>query len=242
MLTVWGLYCQLEKHLKDALGKQVTGLNFVRGLPANALDFSQSSCVANLYCFLMNKPPASRNRIRIIGGDWRSRQLQFPDAPGLRPTPDRVRETLFNWWQYTIIGKRCLDLFAGSGALGFEALSRGASVVVALETDSGVASSLRSNAKLLGTDTLTVMQHDALQWLAQPATQQFDLAFVDPPFAANLHERCCELLQQNGWLAPGAQIYLEAGNDLGELTLPCAWQLIRQKRAGDVHYGLATLS
>jgi 16S rRNA (guanine966-N2)-methyltransferase len=198
--------------------------------------------MARLYCFLMSKIPASRNRIRIIGGDWRSRQLQFPAAPDLRPTPDRVRETLFNWWQYTIIGKRCLDLFAGSGALGFEALSRGASIVVALETDSSVVSSLRSNAKLLGTDKLVVGQHDALQWLSQPATQQFDYVLVDPPFAANLHARCCELLQQNGWLAPGAQIYLEAGNDLGELTLPSKWQLIRQKRAGDVYYGLATLS
>lgn len=187
----------------------------------------------------MAAPNNKRNRVRIIGGDWRSRVLQFPDAPDLRPTPDRVRETLFNWLQFNIVGARCLDLFAGSGALGFEALSRGASAVTALETNSGVAGTLRENARLLGTDRLQVIQQDAIRWLDQPALQQFSVVFLDPPFTANLHQRCCELLQQHGWLAPKACIYLESGESLAMIQLPANWQLDRHKRAGDVHYGLA---
>lgn len=186
--------------------------------------------------------PHNRNRVRIIGGDWRSRVLQFPDAPGLRPTPDRVRETLFNWLQLRIVGARCLDLFAGSGALGFEALSRGAASVTALETATAVAASLRHNANLLGSDRMQLLQQDALQWLDKPALQQFDIVFVDPPFADNAHARCCALLQQNGWLAPGALIYLEAGSSLAALALPAAWRLTRHKQAGDVHYGLAEVA
>ena len=187
----------------------------------------------------MSPDPNNRNRVRIIGGDWRSRVLQFPDAPDLRPTPDRVRETLFNWLQFSTVGAHCLDLFAGSGALGFEALSRGASSVTALETHTQAASNLRQNARLLGTDKLNVVQQDALRWLDQPATQKFSVVFLDPPFSANLHQRCCELLQQHCWLAPNASIYLESGESLALLKLPAGWQLDRHKRAGDVHYGLA---
>ena len=188
---------------------------------------------------LPNRNPPNRNRVRIIGGEWRSRLLQFPDAPGLRPTPDRVRETLFNWLQLRIVGAHCLDLFAGSGALGFEALSRGASGVTALETATPVAAALRQNASLLGSDRLQLLQQDALHWLDKPASQLFDVVFVDPPFADNSHARCCDLLQQNGWLAPGALVYLEAGQPLTTLALPTAWQLTRHKQAGDVYYGLA---
>jgi 16S rRNA (guanine966-N2)-methyltransferase len=191
---------------------------------------------------LPNRNTHNRNRVRIIGGDWRSRVLQFPDAPGLRPTPDRVRETLFNWLQLRIVGAHCLDLFAGSGALGFEALSRGAASVTALETATAVAAALRHNTSLLGSDRLQLLQQDALDWLDKPASQLFDIVFVDPPFADNAHARCCELLQQNGWLAPGALIYLEAGESLAKLTLPTAWQLTRHKQAGDVHYGLAEVA
>ena len=187
----------------------------------------------------MSPAPSNRNRVRIIGGDWRSRVLQFPDAPDLRPTPDRVRETLFNWLQFSTVGAHCLDLFAGSGALGYEALSRGASSVTALETHTQAASNLRQNARLLGTDKLNVVQQDALRWLDQPASQKFSVVFLDPPFSANLHQCCCELLQQHGWLAPNASIYLESGESLALLKLPTGWQLDRHKRAGDVHYGLA---
>ena len=186
-------------------------------------------------------PNSTRNRVRIIGGEWRSRVLQFNDAPGLRPTPDRVRETLFNWLQEHIHGARCLDLFAGSGALGFEALSRGAASVVALETSAIAITALRQNISLLATDRLHLIQQDALRWLDTAATQQFDIVFVDPPFADNAHERCCALLQQHGWLAPGAMVYLEAGSSLAALALPPAWQLTRHKQAGDVHYGLAAI-
>lgn len=191
---------------------------------------------------LPNRNAQNRNRVRIIGGDWRSRVLQFPDAPGLRPTPDRVRETLFNWLQLRIHGAHCLDLFAGSGALGFEALSRGAASATALESAAVVAAALRHNAGLLGSDRLQIVQQDALRWLDKPATQQFDIVFVDPPFADNSHARCCELLQQHGWLAPGALVYLEAGSSLLALALPPAWQLTRHKQAGDVHYGLAEVT
>jgi len=191
---------------------------------------------------LPNRNPQHRNRVRIIGGDWRSRVLQFPDAPGLRPTPDRIRETLFNWLQLRIVGAHCLDLFAGSGALGFEALSRGAASVTALETAAAVATALRHNASLLGSDRLQLVQQDALRWLDKPASQQFDIVFVDPPFADNAHARCCELLQHYGWLAPGALVYLEAGSNLAALALPPNWQLTRHKQAGDVQYGLAAVS
>lgn len=184
-------------------------------------------------------PNSARNRVRIIGGEWRSRVLQFPDAPGLRPTPDRVRETLFNWLQQRIHGARCLDLFAGSGALGFEALSRGAASVVSLETSTAAAAALRQNIALLATDRLQLIPQDALRWLDTAATQQFDIVFVDPPFADNAHVRCCALLQQHGWLAAGALVYLEAGSSLSALPLPPTWQLTRHKQAGDVHYGLA---
>ncbi len=186
----------------------------------------------------MATPINKRNRVRIIGGEWRSRVLQFPDAPGLRPTPDRVRETLFNWLQFSVVGTRCLDLFAGSGALGFEALSRGAAAVTALETDTAAAAALRQNATLLGTDKLQVIQQDAVRWLSQPAPHQFDLVLVDPPFAANLHQRCFELLHEHGWLAKNARVYLEAGQALASMPMPTGWQLERHKQAGDVHYGL----
>jgi 16S rRNA (guanine966-N2)-methyltransferase len=186
-----------------------------------------------------DKPPTSRNRLRIIGGDWRSRILQFADAPGLRPTPDRIRETLFNWLQFRITGARCVDLFAGSGALGFEALSRGASHVTALELDAGAASAIGNNAGMLGTSGLELLRQDALQWLGRSnGGQPFDIAFIDPPFASKLQPEICRLLDINGWLKPGALVYVEAAEPLESLALPAGWSLLRSKRAGEVHYGL----
>jgi 16S rRNA (guanine966-N2)-methyltransferase len=185
----------------------------------------------------------SRNRLRIIGGDWRSRVVVFADAPDLRPTPDRVRETLFNWLQPTLAGAKCLDLFAGSGVLGFEALSRGASSVTALELDPKASAAIRANMAALQTDKLKIEQRNGLEWLhANTQQQRFDVVFLDPPFAENLHADCCKLLHEQQWLAPSALVYLESGASLEKITLPQGWQLIRHKRAGAVHYGLAAAS
>jgi len=185
---------------------------------------------------------AGRNRVRIIGGDWRSRVLTFADVPDLRPTPDRVRETLFNWLQATIVGARCLDLFAGSGALGFEALSRGATRVVALELDPNAAAAIRANAETLNTGKLELVQKSAPLWLqANTSAVQFDVVFVDPPYQAGLYQPCLELLQQQKWLAPGALLYVEADQSLDTLGLPQDWELVKHKRAGGVHFGLCRL-
>jgi 16S rRNA (guanine966-N2)-methyltransferase len=184
----------------------------------------------------------STNRLRIIGGDWRSRVVVFADAPDLRPTPDRVRETLFNWLQPTLVGANCLDLFAGSGVLGFEALSRGAAAVTALELDPHAVAAIRANIDTLQTDRLRLEQGNGRDWLRDNARQQrFDVVFLDPPFADNLHAECCHLLQQQQWLAPSAVVYLESGSSLEDIALPEGWQLIRHKRAGAVYYGLAAL-
>ncbi len=182
----------------------------------------------------------TRNRLRIIGGDWRSRVVVFADVPDLRPTPDRVRETLFNWLQPTLAGAKCLDLFAGSGVLGFEALSRGAGSVTALELDAQAVAAIRENIKALQADKLRLEPRNALDWLRSNAQQQrFDVVFLDPPFAENVYEECCRLLAEQQWLAPGALVYLESGASLDDVTLPKGWALIRHKRAGAVHYGLA---
>ena len=187
----------------------------------------------------MTADSRSLRRVRIIGGDWRSRVLGFADIPDIRPTPDRVRETLFNWLQLPIVGAWCLDLFAGSGALGFEALSRGASGVVALELDGKAAAAIRENARLLKTDKLQLVQRSALEWLQQNADKrQFDVVFLDPPFSAGFYESCGRLLQEQQWLAPGALVYVEAEQSLELLGMPASWQLLKHKRAGSVHFGL----
>jgi 16S rRNA (guanine966-N2)-methyltransferase len=181
-----------------------------------------------------------RNRLRIIGGEWRSRVVVFADAPDLRPTPDRVRETLFNWLQPRLAGAKCLDLFAGSGVLGFEALSRGAGSVTALELDINAVAAIRANIKTLQAENFRLEPRNALEWLRSNAQQQrFDVVFLDPPFAENQYEECCRLLAEQQWLAPGALVYLESGASLDAIALPQGWELIRHKRAGAVHYGLA---
>lgn len=189
--------------------------------------------------FLRMSSSKTRNRLRIIGGDWRSRVVVFADAPDLRPTPDRVRETLFNWLQPTLAGANCLDLFAGSGVLGFEALSRGAGAVTALEVDAQAVAAIRENSKALQAGKLRLEPRNALEWLRNnPQQQRFDVVFLDPPFAENLYAECCLLLAENQWLSPGALVYLESGASLEEIALPQGWELIRHKRAGAVHYGL----
>ncbi len=177
------------------------------------------------------------NQLRIIGGRWRSRRLSFPDADGLRPTTDRVRETLFNWLQPAIGGARCLDLFAGSGALGLEALSRGAAECVFVDSSRQVIDSLRHNLQVLDAAGGHTVQAGALDYLATPP-QPFDIVFLDPPFRRGLLTSCLEALQ-HGWLTPNARVYIETERELGEPPLPAGWELLRGKQAGQVAYYLA---
>lgn len=178
------------------------------------------------------------NQLRIIGGRWRGRRLEFPPVQGLRPTPDRVRETVFNWLAPWIPGAHCLDLFAGSGALGIEALSRGAAEVVFVERHPGVAQRLRENLILLGVDAPQIVQTDALVWLKGQA-RPFDIILLDPPFGQGLLVPVCKALERGSWLGPEARIYLEAERELETLELPETWEISREKTAGQVAYRLA---
>ncbi len=177
-------------------------------------------------------------KLRIIGGRWRGRRLSVPEAEGLRPTPDRVRETLFNWLQPHIAGARCLDLFAGTGALCLEALSRGAGHVVMVEKAAHVVQRLRQHVTTLEARNADVVQADAVDFLRQ-TPQPFDIVFLDPPFKSDLIARCAELVEANGWLKRGGLVYVEAPSQLEALPLPATWELIRSKKAGQVGYHLA---
>lgn len=178
------------------------------------------------------------NTLRIIGGQWRGRKLRFADGEGLRPTTDRVRETLFNWLAPVIAGARCLDLFSGSGALGLEALSRGAGKVVFIERNPQAVKALKGNLELLRAGNAELHQGDALAWLRGEATP-FDVIFLDPPFRQELLAPALRLLAEGGWVAPGARIYIEMESEQGEPGLPPGWTLLRSKRAGQVAYHLA---
>ncbi|RDB44867.1 16S rRNA (guanine(966)-N(2))-methyltransferase RsmD [Halomonas sp. DQ26W] len=177
----------------------------------------------------------SGGRLRLIGGEFRRRLLPVLDSPGLRPTPDRVRETLFNWLVMTTPGARVLDLFAGTGALGLEALSRGARETLFVERDVRVAQALRTNVVTLGAEQRgRVVTDDALAFLDTPpadASTPFTLVFLDPPFRQQLAQPCCERLER-GWLAEAAYIYLETESEL-DPQVPDSWQLHREVRAGD---------
>ncbi len=176
--------------------------------------------------------------VRIIGGKWRRRRLHFPALLELRPTPDRVRETLFNWLQPVLPGAHCLDLFSGSGALGLEAASRGAAHVTLLDRQRELSDYLEAEAQKLGADQVEVVCADALHWLEQPA-QTFDIVFVDPPYDAHILEITCARLATGGWLNPGALIYMEIPRREELPPLPSDWQLQRHKRAGNLRYYLA---
>ena len=177
---------------------------------------------------------ARGNQIRIIAGRHRGRRLPFPAVPGLRPTPDRLRETLFNWLQGEIGGRRCLDLFAGSGALGLEALSRGAAFVQFVERDPRAARQLQDNLETLRAGPAAALSRaDALRWLKRSnAGPPFDLVFLDPPYARDLLPRVCALLEEGGWLAPGALIYLEQDSHRPWAPLPDGWSVHREAVAG----------
>jgi len=183
-----------------------------------------------------------RYELRIIGGEWRGRRVRFPPTRSvIRPTPDRVRETVFNWLQGRIAGTRCLDLFAGSGALGLEALSRGADEVVFVESDTDAARGIAESLKTLKCTRGRVLAMDAFAHLRGPA-QPYDLVFLDPPYASGVLERACRELAAPGWVTPAARVYLELPADAGEPVLPTGWQLLRSKRAGEVGYHLAGLA
>lgn len=179
-----------------------------------------------------------RNQFRVIGGTWRGRRLAFYPGPDLRPTPDRVRETIFNWLMPLIDGARVLDLFAGSGALGFEAASRGAALVMLVDSHPRVVQQLKHNVQLLNAEQIRVQQADVLRFLQQPA-EPFDIVLLDPPYRAGVLPECIVLLEQQGWLKPEAYIYLEHASADSLPELPVNWQLHRSKDAGQVAYHLA---
>ncbi|MBE0493188.1 MAG: 16S rRNA (guanine(966)-N(2))-methyltransferase RsmD [Thiomicrospira sp.] len=189
-----------------------------------------------------NQAPTKNTRpggvIRIIGGDWRGRKLPVLDQDGLRPTSDRVRETLFNWLQFEIAGKRCLDVFAGSGALGFEAKSRGAREVLMLEKSEQVARQLTRNSQLLKAHAIKIQTADSLQYLAHNAEQGFDLVFIDPPFNQNLVQPTLDALFKNGWLNHQAWLYIEQEKQLDWPTLPSGWQIYREKATAQTRFAL----
>ena len=173
-----------------------------------------------------------RNTVRIIGGQWRSRILEFPLASDLRPTPDRVRETLFNWLGQDLSGKACLDLFAGSGALGFEALSRGAASAVMVERDAGALRALRDNAQKLAAKNLSVVRGDALEF-ARESRARFDVVFVDPPYRLALQTPVLALVR--GLLNERGRVYVE---NASAFEPPPGWTTLKRARAGSVHFHL----
>ncbi|MFZ5537557.1 MAG: 16S rRNA (guanine(966)-N(2))-methyltransferase RsmD [Pseudomonadota bacterium] len=181
----------------------------------------------------------SSNVVRIIGGEHKRRQLKVLDRPGLRPTPDRVRETLFNWLAPLLPGARVLDLFAGSGVLGLEALSRGAAWCDLVEKDGGAARLLESNLDVLRLlDRARVHHQDAQAFLRQPPSQPYDVVFLDPPYASDLLEKALAAIDGAGWLAPEARIYVERPARLGPPDVPGGWERLRQGEAGEVGYYL----
>jgi 16S rRNA (guanine966-N2)-methyltransferase len=181
---------------------------------------------------------AERGLLRIVGGRWRGRRLPVLAQPGLRPTTDRVRETLFNWVAPWIEGSRCLDCFAGSGALGLEAASRGAREVVMLERSASAVRGLQANVAALSAGQVSVFRGDALEWLATTRVRPFDLCFVDPPFASELLAPTLAQLVGRGWIAGDGMIYVESAKDEPLPPLPDSWEWYRSKVAGQVRYGL----
>ena len=188
------------------------------------------------------KARRGRGQLRIIGGQWRGRKLAFPAIDGLRPTTDRVRETVFNWLAPHLHAARCLDLFAGSGALGLEALSRGADSCTFVDSAAQATRQIQDHLQTLDATQRghcrTLAALDFLKGQRGP----WDIVFIDPPFGKALVEPCCALLQSSGALAPGAMVYVESGADESLPALPGEWETYREKRAGDVCYRLFIVS
>jgi 16S rRNA (guanine966-N2)-methyltransferase len=176
------------------------------------------------------------NKVRIIGGELRSRVISFPDAAGLRPTPDRVRETLFNWLGQTLYGRTCLDLFAGSGALGLEAASRGAERVVMVEIDRAALRALQDNVKKLGCANVSVQEQDGLEFVLRDANR-YDVIFLDPPFQKDYLPKLLEILPKR--LNENGVVYVESG---AAIDVPPPWQTVKSGKAGQVHYQLLKIA
>ena len=183
---------------------------------------------------------AKRNSLRIIAGNYRGRKLGFPDVEGLRPTADRIRETLFNWLRDQTPGETCLDMFSGSGAIGFEAISRGAAKVIFIEQDRQASKAIAENIQLLDIANAELINDNALHWLARYKDDkaQFGLVFLDPPFSENLLYIACEQLQNSGILKTNCKIYIETAQALIEADMPPGWICLKSKKAGAVRYYL----
>lgn len=177
-------------------------------------------------------------QLRIIGGKWRGRQFPIPTINGLRPTPNRVRETLFNWLGQKIVHSRCLDPFAGSGAMGLEALSRGAKWVTLIDNDPQVIKHLKTSLTLAGEQEYQIIHDSATNYLQQKHSQTYDIVFMDPPFNENLIGETCQLLEKSNWLADCSLIYVEHERRLSDLQVPANWTLEKEKKAGKVCYKL----
>ncbi len=175
-----------------------------------------------------------RGSVRIIAGQWRSRRLPVVDVPGLRPSGDRSRETLFNWLQAYIPGTNCADLFAGTGALGFEAASRGAAAVAMVESNSRVLEHLQNNSELLGASQVSLHHGDALLWLEKQPPDSYGMLFVDPPFQDRRHELVLQKIEQSACLQTGGFVYLETPATQSQLKLPPRWSIWREKVLGEV--------
>ncbi len=184
----------------------------------------------------MGASATRKNEVRIIGGIWRSRRVRFPDRPGLRPTPDRVRETLFNWLGQDLTGRDCLDLFAGSGALGFEAASRGARCVTMVENDAAAWKALQDNRETLAATAVTAVRADALEFLKNlrdPHLQRYHVVFLDPPFADDHWPQLLTQLPRH--MAAGGLVYCERAQPLSALD---GWEVVKSGRAGQVSHQL----
>ncbi|WP_022943255.1 16S rRNA (guanine(966)-N(2))-methyltransferase RsmD [Psychromonas hadalis] len=185
-----------------------------------------------------SRKPIKGGFIRLISGKWRGKKLPVKDIEGLRPTTDRTKETLFNWLMRDINDANCLDCFCGSGSLAFEALSRFAKNVTLLEKDKSVVKQLRENLTVLNINNANLIEADSIRYLSQVATEQYNIVFIDPPFHKNLVQPCCDALQNHGYLADNALIYIEREVDLSTLNLPESWQLLKEKSTGQVTYQL----
>ena len=183
-----------------------------------------------------------KSSVRIIGGTWRRRKILFPHELGLRPTGDRIRETLFNWLQPNIVDANCLDLFAGSGSLGLEAKSRGCASSTLIEKNKNAITCLRNTIESLGA-SVDLVNNDALEYLTSTQfTKKFDIVFIDPPFDSNLHESVIQVLEEKHLLNVDAKIYVENDANASELLVPKNWSLIRNQVAGQVRFMLYSRS
>jgi 16S rRNA (guanine966-N2)-methyltransferase len=183
-----------------------------------------------------------RNSVRIIAGAWRGRRVHFPDMPALRPTPDRVRETLFNWLQHAVGGARCLDLFAGSGALGLEALSRGSAEVVFVEQFPAAARALQEQLNRFGGAARGRVMEMGVARFLRTEPKPFDIAFLDPPYHKDALTEYIPMLDSGNWLSLGGLVYLENERTAGVPALPQHWELLKSKSAGEVGYHLARVN